>query len=722
MTTQIQPRLIGQMAARQLQTGFNKPIDLTIDSDDESPTRYMDLEEDPLIDYDGEFYDFLDLDPPIMNNLPDSTAVDDDEEFARRLQNLSDIGDVCTRQLQDIPDIDVPPGEAPPIISIEDDEVLTEAACLQMVLNVLPDIAVDHVLELVNQLAEHGPLKSDDMLPLITRLLDDGPYPKEKDSMKNRKRKRDGDGEFADEEVLKGNASTDGVYQQNALNLLKDEFLDLPVRHIENTLNQKGSLYDTHVMLKTQIQDYDRISSSFRKIARARNTRGTERLLTTVRHPIISELKAARKIAERDVEKRRQKELAKRQEEENLLRAQAKGEMNVCSCCFDDIPINRMTCCNGEVVHFFCRDCTKTYIETEIGKGKCRPLCFADTNCGGTFRRQYLVDSLSQTTFDRLEHMQQQEDLMAAGLDFLEECPFCDYKQECLPIEIDKEFRCQAPKCEKVSCRLCQKESHLPVTCEEASKDEKLNARHTIEEAKSEALIRKCNRCKNPFIKESGCNKMSCSKCGNLQCYVCSKDIKDYNHFQDHGRGQANGSKCPLHDNQEDRHEKEIQKAEAEALARIRAERPDISEEELKIEVSDRVKNADKARQTQAQQGHGGYGMVMNGNQPQAFQDEFRAFQPPQYQVNGVAPPVFQPVPPQAQPVQPWNPEQYPPQFQPQPINPPDAYQDWANLAPLPMPRFDGNAPVNAPFFPDIDYMAPAPESRSVSTHVPWVW
>jgi TRIAD3 protein (E3 ubiquitin-protein ligase RNF216) len=212
----------------------------------------------------------------------------------------------------------------------------------------------------------------------------------------------------------------------------------------------------------------------------------------------------------------------KRAEEINLHRAQRDNDMGECQCCFAQYPLNRMTSCSGKDLHLFCMDCPKQYIETEIGQGKCRPVCFASTDCKGTFSRAQLQQVLDQRTFDRLEHLQQQQDLAAAGLDFLSECPFCDYKQECPPIEVDKEFRCQNTKCGKTSCRLCNKETHIPLSCEEAKKDDKLTLRHVVEEAMSAALIRKCNKCQQPFVKEYGCNKMSCTNCGNKQWYVHS--------------------------------------------------------------------------------------------------------------------------------------------------------------------------------------------------------
>lgn len=196
------------------------------------------------------------------------------------------------------------------------------------------------------------------------------------------------------------------------------------------------------------------------------------------------------------------------------------NQMGECQCCFTEYPLNRLISCGGENMHLFCLDCPKQYIETEMGQSKCRPVCFASTDCKGTFSRQQLQQVLSNKTFERLEHMQQQQDIAVADLDFLSECPFCDFKMECPPVNEDKEFRCQRTKCGKTSCRLCQKETHIPFTCEEASKDGKLTLRHVVEEAMSAALIRKCNRCRHPFVKDHGCNKMSCSHCGNKQWQV----------------------------------------------------------------------------------------------------------------------------------------------------------------------------------------------------------
>ena len=57
---------------------------------------------------------------------------------------------------------------------------------------------------------------------------------------------------------------------------------------------------------------------------------------------------------------------------------------------------------------------------------------------------------------------------------------------------------------------------------------------HMIEEKMTEALIRICHNCKRQFLKDSGCNKMVC-QCGAMQCYICDKPVKGYEHFNPQG-------------------------------------------------------------------------------------------------------------------------------------------------------------------------------------------
>ena len=115
--------------------------------------------------------------------------------------------------------------------------------------------------------------------------------------------------------------------------------------------------------------------------------------------------------------------------------------------------------------------------------------------------KKRFLDKGLRTALDRIE---QEAVLREAGIENLETCPFCPYAAEYPPVEQDKEFRCEMPDCRKVSCRLCRKETHIPKSCAEAAATEEgLTARREIEEAMSDALIRKCNKCKYIFMPTS---------------------------------------------------------------------------------------------------------------------------------------------------------------------------------------------------------------------------
>jgi len=103
------------------------------------------------------------------------------------------------------------------------------------------------------------------------------------------------------------------------------------------------------------------------------------------------------------------------------------------------------------------------------------------------------------------------------------------------------------------------------------------------------ALMRNCPKCQKAFVKEHGCNKMSCPDCHTLSCYICRNIISGYDHF-DQGPSHVarpDSKKCPLWDASEQQHtEEEVRKAAQEALQAYKQQHPNIAPEELKaIEV-----------------------------------------------------------------------------------------------------------------------------------------
>ncbi|KAK9435050.1 RING finger protein (Zin) [Metarhizium brunneum] len=103
-------------------------------------------------------------------------------------------------------------------------------------------------------------------------------------------------------------------------------------------------------------------------------------------------------------------------------------------------------------------------------------------------------------------------------------------------------FSCQNPKCARVSCLSCHKAWTDIHVCNESSL---VALRTQVEQAMSMAIKRVCPRCNTSFVKNAGCNKLTCP-CGYKMCYVCRADLSDegYRHFCDHFRPDGDPRPC----------------------------------------------------------------------------------------------------------------------------------------------------------------------------------
>ena len=202
-----------------------------------------------------------------------------------------------------------------------------------------------------------------------------------------------------------------------------------------------------------------------------------------------------------DVAKRfAEAEAAKKQLQENESRnadqAKKDGTIAECQCCWEEAPLNRMVVCDGELAHSFCYRCARSLAETQIGLSRSDLTCMSSAGCTAGFARDQQKLFLDQKLLVALERIDIEASLRMAGIENLETCPFCPYAAEYPPVSENKEFSCENEECCTVSCRLCREESHIPMTCEEAARENGHSARQIIEEAMSAALIRRCNKCK----------------------------------------------------------------------------------------------------------------------------------------------------------------------------------------------------------------------------------
>ncbi|KAL8785456.1 MAG: hypothetical protein Q9195_008633 [Heterodermia aff. obscurata] len=490
--------------------------------------------------------------------------------------------------------------------------------------------------------------------------------------------------------------------------ILQEEFASIPRKYIDQKFKESNQYFATYQALELASHaSEDSTNPPYERLKRPRalNLPQREDLswmddLTSGGYGIQElkrEIMAARKL-------RRKEEANQKTKKEVSAAAAAKekeyrdrGEIMDCGTCCDDYPTYNFIHCDGDCPHFLCFGCLQRYADTEIGNQRYKLNCLDDSGCTGTYSRKERQRALNAKSFDTLERLQQQAELKLANMAGLENCPFCDFAAICPPVQIDKEFRCRNPECEKISCRLCRKDSHIPMSCREYKESLGVDERHAVEEAMTKALLKTCPKCGKQILKQDGCNKVICF-CGGMLCDYCGKDItkEGYQHFE--GPSLSRSKKCPTHDNFVERRKAEVSKAEAEAIKKAREENPDLTEEQLKLKFSKAVENDPPNRL-----------LPPNLNAlPQHVREHLaNRLGIPDWQQHPVAPHIM--------------PGAYPfpnaPPYQPMPIDRNYLLPPFAHVPPLPPARGVGGVPQNA-----FAYQPPAQNPRAGAQqgrHVP---
>lgn len=90
------------------------------------------------------------------------------------------------------------------------------------------------------------------------------------------------------------------------------------------------------------------------------------------------------------------------------------------------------------------------------------------SGCTALFSQPELERFLTPKLLELYHRVKQRKDIEAAGLENLEECPFCDYKCV-IENEMEKLFRCESEDCGAVSCRECKKPVRIQTLLESNS-------------------------------------------------------------------------------------------------------------------------------------------------------------------------------------------------------------------------------------------------------------
>ena len=106
--------------------------------------------------------------------------------------------------------------------------------------------------------------------------------------------------------------------------------------------------------------------------------------------------------------------------------------------------------------HLFCVTCMVSYASNQLGQHDPDIKCIDQSGCKLLFSEKELTRILPSKLLSLYHRVKQNKEIEAAGIDDLEDCPFCEFK-----VVIDnpdeKLFRCQSEECGVVSCRACKK-------------------------------------------------------------------------------------------------------------------------------------------------------------------------------------------------------------------------------------------------------------------------
>ncbi|RDX42329.1 hypothetical protein OH76DRAFT_1363022 [Lentinus brumalis] len=456
------------------------------------------------------------------------------------------------------------------------DEDIPFDAYVAQVLEIIPDVRAAHVFSLIEQ---HYPTAKDKVVETVLHVLFENPdYPKA-DAKGKRKREEPQEERAVRPKIDYGNK--DRVFDRGmwytplALEQLEAEFSDIPTAHIRQTFQEHNLLYaPTYLALLEQQRSN---APPYRAMARPRH-KGKGKRVQKHEDELEKEMQWIREKLDEEEAKR-----AAKVEEE--LRLEEEGGIE-CGCCFSEYPFDKMVQCPE--AHLFCTTCMMSYAETKLGEHDAQIVCMDQSGCKLPFPDSELRRFLSPKLLELYERVKQRKEIEAAGLEGLEECPFCEYK---VVIENENErlFRCENEACGAVTCRQCKKLDHLPKGCQaEVDDDKKLGVRHAIEEAMTAALMRNCPKCNKAFIKEMGCNKMTCPNCRTLSCYICRKVIVGYDHFAQPPpyTGRADPKKCTLWDaSVEGRHSDEVTAAAKRALEEYKRTHPEFDEKDIAVDL-----------------------------------------------------------------------------------------------------------------------------------------
>ena len=230
-----------------------------------------------------------------------------------------------------------------------------------------------------------------------------------------------------------------------------------------------------------------------------------------------------------------------------------------CQCCYNNLPFCELIKCSNtceKYKHVICKECVLNYVNAGLSEKKANINCMIGVDgCGGSYSMDDIKLCLPENILNNLCDLVDVGTVMSLSkvLYNYHICPFCS-KFGCEISTNIKTIECG--RCVKHWCVKCRKTDHGNDPCGKIKDPKDVDGiRRIVQETITDALTHECPSCKTKYIKETGCNLMTCPSCHTLSCYVCgiiiipvkigTQTIK-YQHFKGAGSAAATAT-CLLY-------------------------------------------------------------------------------------------------------------------------------------------------------------------------------
>jgi hypothetical protein len=205
-----------------------------------------------------------------------------------------------------------------------------------------------------------------------------------------------------------------------------------------------------------------------------------------------------------------------------------------CEQCDELFPGSQMVQCDHG--HKICTSCVTREVECLISEGVTEFGC-PSMNCSGCIEQRALATKIPHSLWKRVIEFEAERVMFGSRLEGIVHCAHCGFM--CIFEGLGAMI---CPECGLETCSNCQAPAHKG-SCS------RLDQSHQAEEAATDELIAACPECKRRFVREVGCNKMTCPVCNTQVCNFCHERIPvhvGYSHFWSVPGEVCPPNQCPL--------------------------------------------------------------------------------------------------------------------------------------------------------------------------------